>query len=152
VIQEKRKQIGEILLESDVVTKAQFKKALAYQKAHGGLIGNILIRLEYVDERAIALALCEQLNLPYLPLRNVVIRKSTFKDIPLELVCRYLFMPVDRTASTLTVVMTDPTNKKAFEDIEQNCRCHVYPYVATATEVKETIRKYYHLSTASLPS
>ena len=47
------KRIGEVLLGRGVIDRAQLDKALAHQKEHGGLLGQVLIKLGYTTEQEV---------------------------------------------------------------------------------------------------
>ena len=62
------KQLGELLLERNIITSSQLEKALKVQQEKGGLIGQILVMLGFAKEEEIAQALTVQYGFPYLPL------------------------------------------------------------------------------------
>ena len=138
------KRIGEVLLERGVISHKKLEEALAYQKAHGGLLGQVLIRLGYTTEEEIALALTAQYGFPYLPLDNYEIDGGLTALIPLELARRYCLIPIDRIGNALTLVMADPSNVKAIEEVELMTKCVVQTFVSTPTEIEKAISRQYN--------
>src|SRR3989338_7624177 len=61
------KRIGEVLLERGLITRKKLEEALDHQKEHGGLMGQVLIKLGMVTEEDVALALPPQNGFPQLP-------------------------------------------------------------------------------------
>ena len=55
-----RQAIGEILVEKELITLGQLETALDYQRAHGGLLGEILVAQGLIDRLAIASVLARQ--------------------------------------------------------------------------------------------
>jgi Type II secretion system (T2SS), protein E, N-terminal domain len=55
-----RQAIGEILVEKELITPAQLEAALDYQRAEGGLLGEILVAQGLIDRLAIASVLAKQ--------------------------------------------------------------------------------------------
>ena len=55
-----KKQLGELLIERGIISRAQLDKALRVQKEKGGLIGQILVVLGFTKEEEIAQALTVQ--------------------------------------------------------------------------------------------
>ena len=51
------KKLGEILLSNGVITEEQLQRGLDFQRREGGLLGEILVKLGYVNERDIVEAL-----------------------------------------------------------------------------------------------
>ena len=137
------KRIGEVLLERGVITRTKLEEALTYQKAHGGLLGQVLIRLGYTTEEEIALALTAQYGFPYLPLDNYEIDGGLTALIPEGLARQYCLIPIDRIGNALTLVMADPSNVKAIEEIELLTKCIVQTFVSTPTEIEQAITKHY---------
>jgi len=43
-------RLGEMLLKAGKITKDQLEEALEYQKKHGGKIGEILLKLGYIED------------------------------------------------------------------------------------------------------
>ena len=137
------KRIGEILLERGVLTRAKLEEALAKQQAHGGLLGQVLIQLGYTTEEEIALALTAQYGFPYLPLDNYEIDGGLTALIPEGVARQYCLIPIDRIGNALTLVMADPSNVKAIEEIELLTKCIVQTFVSTPTEIEKAITKHY---------
>ncbi|MBI4431442.1 MAG: hypothetical protein HY587_06995 [Candidatus Omnitrophica bacterium] len=139
------KKLGEILLEYGILNEGGLNQALKTQESEGGLLGEILIRLGFVKEEDIVIALATQFNFPYLPIDNFEINPQAVKALPIDTVRQYLCIPIDRVQSILTVVMSDPSNAQAIKTIESTSGCHVQPFVATVTEIKKAIKRYYKL-------
>ncbi|NIM04834.1 MAG: hypothetical protein GTO55_02685 [Armatimonadetes bacterium] len=61
-----RKPIGEILVEKELVTRAQLEEALVLQRRQPGKkIGEVLVKLGYVDKKDVLRAHAEQLGMMY---------------------------------------------------------------------------------------
>ena len=137
------KFIGEILLSGGAITREQLDQALAYQKEHGGLLGQILVQFGYVTEEDVALSLTAQYGFPYLPLDNYEIDGGVMNLIPRRVARQYCLIPVDRVGNALTVAMADPTNNQAIEDIETLTNCVVQTFVSTPSDIRKAIDRYY---------
>ena len=137
------KRIGELLLDRGLISHKQLETALAHQKAHGGLLGQILIEQDSVTEQEIALALTAQYGFPYLPLENYEIDDGVTQLIPEHVARQYFLMPIDRIGNALTVAMADPSNTQAIEDIETLTNCVVQTFVSTPSDIQKAIDRYY---------
>ncbi len=147
------KRIGEVLLERGVINHKQLEQALAHQKTHGGLMGQLLIELGFVTEEEIALALTAQYGFPYLPLENYEIDENLTSLIPEEMARQYCLIPVDRIGNALTLAMADPSNIQAIEDVELRTKCVIQAFVSTPTDVKKAIAKHYkHSNNGQAPA
>lgn len=137
------KQLGELLLERGIITPEQLGKALTFQQDKGGLIGEVLVELGFAKEEDIAQALTSQYGFPFLPLGNYEINTELINIIPVRVARQYVLVPIDKIGNNLTVAMSNPLNIQAIEDIELLCGCSVQAFVATSSDVKKTIEKYY---------
>ena len=137
------KHIGDLLVERGSIHRENLNVAVAYQKEKGGLLGEILVELKFATEEDIAHALTCQYGFPYLPLANYEIDSEVITSVP-ENVCRqFCLIPIDKIGKSLTLAMADPLNVQAIEDVELLSDCSVQTFVATATDIKNSINKYY---------
>lgn len=137
------KLLGELLIERRVISKKDLERGLEVQKERGGLIGEILVQLGLAKEENIAQAITAQYGFPYLPLSNYEIESKIVKFIPENVCSQYCLMPIDRIGNNLTLAMSNPLNKEAVEDIEELTKCSVQIFVATTTDIRNAIIKYY---------
>jgi len=138
------KQLGELLIERNIINQEQVDKALTIQKEKGGLIGEILVELGFVKEEDIAQALTAQYGFPYLPLSNYEINPEVINIIPGRVARQYLLVPIDKIGNNLTITMSNPLNIEAVEDIELLSGCSVQTFVSTSSDIKKAIAKYYN--------
>ena len=137
------KQLGELLLERDIINQAQLDKALKFQKENGGLIGQILVALGFAKEEEIAQSLTVQYGFPYLPLECYDINAEAIRLIPHNVALQYNLVAIDKIGDLLTIAMSNPLNYQAVEDIEVLTKCKVQVFVSTMTDINNAITKYY---------
>jgi type IV pilus assembly protein PilB len=137
------KQLGELLVERGLINQHQLQKALVHQQVKGGLIGEILVELGFCREEDIAQALTAQYGFPYLPLSNYDINTEVLNIIPGRVARQYLLIPIDKIGNNLTIAMSNPLNIQAVEDVELLSGCSVQTFVATSSDVRKAIAKYY---------
>jgi type IV pilus assembly protein PilB len=138
------KHLGELLIERGVINHEQLNISIDYQKKNPGhLLGEVLVELKFATEKDIAQALTCQYGFPYLPLSSYEIDEEVIRSVP-ENVCRqFCLVPIDKIGKSLTVAMSNPLNVQALEDVELITGCSVQVFVCTATDVKQSIDKYY---------
>ena len=137
------KQLGELLIERKVITSQQLQEALDYQKGNGGLIGEVLVQLEFAKEEDIAQVLTAQYGFPYLPLANYEIDVDVAKIIPDQVARQYCLIPIDKIGNNLTVAMSNPLNTHAIEDVEMISKCAVQAFVSTTSDIRKAIERCY---------
>jgi type IV pilus assembly protein PilB len=138
-----KKQLGELLIESGVINQQHLDKALKAQKEKGGLIGEILVDLGFAKEEDIAQALTAQYGFPYLPLSNYEVSPDIINIIAGSVAKQYVLIPIDKIGNNLTIVMSNPLNIQAIEDVELISGCSVQTFVSTSSDIKRAIEKYY---------
>ena len=137
------KQLGEILVERGVLTRAKLEEALAYQKAKGILFGEAIVQLKLGTEEDVVQALTCQYGFPYLPLSNYEIAPEVIATVPQNLCRQHCLVPIDKIGRSLTLAMANPLNVQALEDVEKVTDCSVQAFVSTATEINSAINRYY---------
>ena len=138
-----QKQLGELLIESKMITPQQLEEALNLQKISGELIGQILVNLGHTTEEAIALALTTQFGLPYLPLGGYEIDPEVARIIPESLSRRFGLVAIDRVGSILTLAMSNPLNVKALEEVEDTTGLKVQIFITTSSDATQAIDRAY---------
>ncbi len=141
------KKIGELLVESGLITEAQLQEALEESKKNTGTrIGSILVKKGYAKEIDISQTLSFQLNIPFVDLSAVAIDPEAIKLVSEKLARKYLLVPLYFEGKALVVAMSDPLNLNAIDDVSFSAGVQVKPCVATPTDIADAIRLHYHIS------
>jgi type IV pilus assembly protein PilB len=138
-----QKQLGQILIDSKLITPENLAVALKVQTGKGGLIGQILVSLGFTTEEAIARALTAQYGFPFLPLGGYEIDKEVAKSIPENVAKQYGLVAVDRVGNVLTVAMCNPLNQQAVEDVEMVTHFKIQLFVSTNSDINDAIKRCY---------
>jgi type IV pilus assembly protein PilB len=136
-------RLGELLVKEKLITQDQLKKAIDYQREHGGRLGTCLVKLGFVGDDDITAILSRQYGVPSINLKYYEVDPAVIKLVPQETAVRYQIVPLSRVGSTLTIAMTDPTNVFAMDDIKFMTGFNVEPVVASESAINEAIHKFY---------
>lgn len=139
-----KKRIGELLVESGLITEEQLSKALE-SKASDEKLGEVLIREGCITEQQLIEVLELQLGIPYIHLFQYPIEKKATELVPKELAKKYKLMPVRINENKLVVAMTDPMDYFAIEELRMVTGMKIMPVLATTEELLRTINKHYDL-------
>ncbi len=139
----KKKRLGEILIEEGVINDLQLATALGDQKQWGGKIGEILLRLKMMTEDDLAFALQTRLKVKWLSLKEMTIQEAIIKLVPEETAKQFMVVPVGIKKTTLYIAMTDPTDLKTLDTLSFNLGMMIKPVIATLTDIKWAIARYY---------
>lgn len=136
-------KIGEMLLKSGLINEQQLQEALKLQRTSGGKLGFNLVKLGYVKEEDITSLLSEQYGVPAIHLEHFEIEDEILKLISPDIAQKFMLIPIERTGSTLTVAMADPSNIFALDQIRFLTSYNVEPVVASEASIRNAIDKYY---------
>ena len=136
-------KLGELLIKAGLLTPQRLQETLDYQKTNGGKLGLNLVKLGFVRDEDLTRILSQQYGVPAIHLPKVEVDDTVVKLIPSEVAQKYLIMPVQRSGSTLTIAMVDPTNVFAMDDIKFMTGYNVEPVVASESAIEDAIERYY---------
>lgn len=138
-----KKKLGDLLLGSGKITHVQLEAVLKKQRMTGKRLGEILIDDEFVAEEDIIDTLEIQLGIPRIFFDMVNVDYDAVKSIPESLASKYILIPIGFNGSRIQVVMSDPLNLFAQDDVKIASGYEVEPLIATKNEIKNAIEKYY---------
>ena len=139
------KKIGEILVESGLISQAQLDESLKESRGKGQRLGSMLVKKGYATEMDIAQTLSFQLNIPYVEIESSIDLEA-LKLVPESICKKYLLIPLFRDGKLLHVAMSDPLNLNAIDDLRFSTGLDVKPLVSTLAEVATAINRYHHLN------
>jgi type IV pilus assembly protein PilB len=139
----KKQLFGQILLKRGLITDEQLRDALEAQKKYGGVLGEILVKLGYLTERDVVVALIVQCGFPYIAVNKYDIDPKVLALLPEEKAMQFNAIPLDKVGDVLSVVMANPLDITTIEEIEKISNCKVATFIATKTEIEEAIKRCY---------
>lgn len=114
--------IGEVLKEYGYITEENIKEALDYQKTEAGKgkrLGDLLKELGFVSERQVLEALGKKLEIELADMMSIKVDTDVTAKIPKQLAVKYNALATEIADGRMTVVMSDPLNFYAQEDLKQ---------------------------------
>src|SRR4051812_2816149 len=93
-------RIGELLLEHTNLTQDQLDEALATQERDGGLLGEILLKKNFVTPHEMMKTVCLQMGIPFHDeLRPTDIDAASVNEIPINYAKSKEIIPLSRETS-----------------------------------------------------
>jgi len=93
------------------------------------------------EDRKTAVELAERAGLPFDDLSDFRGDPELFRQIPVEVMVRYQFVPVERQGDGIVVVMADPSNVLAVDEVELAIGTPVEVRVGPAGKIAEILEK-----------
>ncbi|MES0371647.1 MAG: GspE/PulE family protein, partial [Mariprofundaceae bacterium] len=112
-------RFGELACELGYITLDQLRQAEIAIPANPGLrMGELIIKLGFMDERQLAQALSEQLSLPLMHIDIDMIDRTVITKFSRSFMQTNLIIPFDEGTTKISVVTADPLNEHAINEIE----------------------------------
>ncbi|MGH3144686.1 MAG: GspE/PulE family protein, partial [Rubrobacter sp.] len=140
-------RLGEILVASGKVSRAQLDEALAALRGHreGRQLGQILLSAGHVDAEDLAMALAKKLRLEFVELTENDVDRAVTPLVDRKVLRRHGVLPLRVENGRLIVATSDPTNFYAFEDLEILTGYPVRPVVAVEDEIQRVFNRVHAL-------
>ncbi|MFA5309868.1 MAG: ATPase, T2SS/T4P/T4SS family [Dehalococcoidales bacterium] len=142
-----RKKIGDLLVENDLITKADLEQALALQKKQGGRLGEILINQGKMTWESLSLILRDIYKIPYVDLSDEVIDYDAIRVINEAFARKNLVLPMKVNDDTLTIAMAYPDDIRNIQEIRAIAKKRVLVNLAMPKEIERVINIYYKSDT-----
>lgn len=142
----KKLRLGDVLVNSGVITAEQLQKGLELQKGSGRKLGETLVDEGITTEENIAKALSSQLGYEMVDLQDISIDEEILNLVPPNILKKHTMIPFEYSRmgmNVLRVAMSDPMNMAAMDDINIITNLQVEPVVATPRDVMLALDRYY---------
>ncbi len=138
--------LGEMLIEAGKITAVQLDEALKCQVIFGGRLGTNLIELGYLEERDLAEVLSQKTRVPSAdPDKLMNLPPDLIGLIPRDIAEKYKVVPYSVDKKRLNLVMADPLNLAALDEISFRTGFIVIPMIAPEVRIFLALEKYYEI-------
>ena len=114
----KRAALDEILVRRGLISQDQAEDFRSQANGADRSFRCLLLEHNVVAEEALAEIVAEQYGLRYDPLKDFRVDPEFFKTIPVELMHRHLFVPLEENDGVLTIAVTDPQDLRTLDELE----------------------------------
>ena len=136
-------RLGQILVQQNWLTEAQLQAALEEQKQIGRRLGRILTDKGIITQEQLAQALARQLNLPYVDLKRINLKRELVIKLPESAARRFRALVLEDSGASLKVGMADPTDLTASDEIARILKRSIDVVVLSGTDVLAAIDRIY---------
>jgi len=102
---------------------------------------NVLSAPAAVDERAQAEALAARYRSEFVDLKNFKIQHDLLRTVPVELMFRYNFVPIEQQGEVLVIAVSDPSRLMVLDEIADLLGARVVVRVATLSQITDLLKK-----------
>jgi type IV pilus assembly protein PilB len=94
-----------------------------------------------LDERANAEALAKRYRAEFVDLKNFKIQHDLLRTVPVELMFRYNFVPIEQQGEALVIAVSDPSQLMILDEIAGLLGHRIVARVATLSQINEVLKK-----------
>ncbi len=139
-----RRKLGELLIETGLLSPEQLIEALSIQGTAGKRLGEILIEMKFVSEEEMAFALAMQLKIPYIDLNDYPIQEKVLEIIPREISYKFTCVAIDLNNNILNVAMSDPLDLIMIKDLQFLTGYNIQPSISTPSQINNILQHHYN--------
>ena len=137
-----RKMIGNILVENGLITEEQLAQALADQKISKEKLGRILVRRGHITDDQLMEVLEFTLGIPRVQISRMEISPEIVKLLPTNMISKHHILPLTVNQGRMTLIMADPLNFQAIDEVRIVTGMDVVPVMASERELESAIQQY----------
>ncbi len=150
-VEGQKAKIGELLLKHTSLTKVQLEEALGLQRESGRMIGEILLKKNYIHPHDIIKVICHQIGIPYTAdIKVDDIEPNITNDIPIHYAKHHEVLPLYETDHSVTVVITDPFNFDVINDMQEVFKKEIILICSSPLKVQDAINRIYEKANKNL--
>ncbi|HEX6210770.1 MAG TPA: ATPase, T2SS/T4P/T4SS family [Methylomirabilota bacterium] len=136
-------KLGDILLKSREINRTQLEAALAEQRRTKQPLGEVLLRLGFVSEERLRMALCRQLHIRFFNLDTIILDPTLRNLVSEKFAVKHRTVPVSRVGNLLIVAMDDPTQACLLDDLESSTGLKIEVITSTSDHITRALERLY---------
>lgn len=140
-----KKRLGELLLDSSIITESQLKTALEEQGKTKKKLGDVLISQGILTEHQLIEVLEFQLGIPHVTLSKFQIDPKLSQVISENMARRYQVLPIRADGRKLMVAMADPLDLFVTDDLRMSTGFTIEPAIISKEELQRGLARLYGL-------
>ena len=141
-------KLGDILLKSREINRTQLEAALAEHRRTKQPLGEVLLRLGYLSEERLRVALCRQLHIRFFNLDTIILDPTLRSLVSETFAMKHRTVPVSRVGNLLVVAMDDPTQTRLLDDLESSTGLKIEVITSTSDHITRALERLYRAEVA----
>ncbi|HBG04043.1 MAG: two-component system response regulator [Geobacteraceae bacterium GWC2_58_44] len=142
--------LGELLVESGIITVKTLERALTRQQGSGKRLGIVLDEMGVITQEELIDALAQQFGFETVKgIASLDFPARLLELIPEEIAVRKLVFPLRREDGVLALAVTDPFDTDTIEFLEKQNATTIVPVLATREDILDAVNLHYPGSEAA---
>jgi CheY-like chemotaxis protein len=135
-----KKQLGDLLIEAEIISKRTLELALERQKKEKNRLGTVLEEMGVITEDELAECIAKQLGLKTVKnFKHKIFPQELLALIPCDFAMQKLVFPLKRKENMLAVAINDPFDGETIEFVANRTGCQVIPVISARREILDAI-------------
>lgn len=144
--------LANILMDQGLVSKEQISSAIGrLGREKHSLLGNILVEMGVLSRSHLVQAVGEQLNIPFVLLRDFTIDPELFAMVPKAYAFEHHVLPLLLTEKTLVVAVETPLEADYLNQLQASTGKQIVPVLANPEELSSRIAIEYDQAQVNTP-
>jgi type IV pilus assembly protein PilB len=136
-------KLGDILVKSGEINHTQLHAALDEHRRTQQPLGEVLLRLGYVSEERLRVALCRQLHIRFFNLDTVILDPTLRNLVSDKFATKNRVVPVSRIGNILILAMDDPTQGRVIDALESTTGLKIEVITSTSDHITRALERLY---------
>ena len=145
-----KKQLGQLLLESGLITEQQVSEVLAYQREHNQVFGKAVVSMGLVEESDLLRILGDHLGLPSLDITKYSIQDEALAVVSEDFARANSIIPLFLIEDSLTIATADPLNIDVIDELTRTTGLEIMLVLSVEMDIERSIDLYYRSTTSLL--
>jgi general secretion pathway protein E len=143
-IEQSKEKLGELLVKHSALSRLQLEEALESQRTEGGLLGEILLRKNFINSHDLIKVVCLQVGIPYqVDIKIDEIDPNLVKDLSINYAKHHEVLPTLETDFSVTVLMSNPFNFNVINDLQMIFKKEIRIICTTPLRIQDAINRVY---------
>ncbi len=138
-----KKRIGEILIQMGFIDQGQLEMALIESKKTGAMLGDVLLRLDWINGEQLQTAIAVQSGAEILDTSSVTIDHALIAKVPVEFVSEHNVFPFAQEDNTIKVATANPFDVLTRDEVARMTGCQVKTYLAPKEWIANAVELHY---------
>ncbi len=136
-------RLKKFLVDAELISEKDFDKALKISQEKSQKIGDVLVKLKYIDQAKLAKFEAYLLGIPFVNIEKEQINPDVLTIIPEQIARAHNIIAFRRNENNLEVAMLDPEDLITIEFIKKtNPLLKILPRFTTPDGIKNALRQY----------
>jgi type IV pilus assembly protein PilB len=139
----RRIRLGESLVDSGLINKAQLDEALARREKTGERIGESLVALGHISERDLVRTLAKDADIPFLESNDLHVDPSVVALVPSQVAKAQNLIPLRADGRALVVAMGNPFDIGVIRSLERSSSRQIRTVTGDPTVIAQLVEAHY---------